>query len=181
MFNSRTIHFMTALARVAALAVLGGAILPFLSATPAAAVVVNVGGVDYDVNSITTSASSQPSAFGLPPLGQMPWWGDDALASEFAFKVFNQLGPGWNADYGPVFAYAFDSPLNQMLGLAQSLTDINDQIDVTPANSASSIYAIVSSGGPPPVAVPAPLPLLGSAACWGWSRHFRQRARQAQS
>lgn len=167
--------FVTALARVAALAVLGGAILPMLSAAPAYAVVVNVGGIDYDLSSSTTSLVSQPSAFGLPLLGLMPWWGDDALASEFAFKVFKQLGPGWDPDYGPVFAYALDTPQNQVMGLTQSLTDINDQIDVTPALNASILYAIASPAAP--TSVPAPLPLVGAGAAFGFSRRLRAKLR----
>ncbi len=167
--------FVTALARVAALAVLGGAILPMLSAAPASAAVVNVGGIDYDLSSSTTSFTSQPSAFGLPLLGLMPWWGDDALASEFAFKVFKQLGPGLDPDYGPVFAYALDTPQNQVMGLTQSLTDINDQIDVTPALNASILYAIASPAAPTPV--PAPLPLVGAGAAFGFSRRLRAKLR----
>ena len=166
---------MTALTRVAAIAVLGGAILPMLSAAPASAVVVNVGGIDYDLSSITTSPSSQPTAFGLPLLGQMPWWGDDALASEFAFKVFALLGSGWDPDYGPVFAYALDTPQNQVLGLTQSLTEINDQINVTPAFNISISYAIATSTSLTPV--PAPLPLFGAGAAFGFSRRLRAKLR----
>lgn len=163
--------FVTALTRLATLAVLGGAILPMLSAAPASAVVVNIGGIDYDLSSITTSPASQPSAFGLPPLGLMPWWGDGVLASDFAFQVFNQLGAGWDPDYGPVFAHALDTPQNQVQGLTQSLTDINDQIDVTPSFNTSISYAIARTP------VPAPLPLLGAGAAFGFSRRLRARLR----
>jgi hypothetical protein len=164
---------MSGLTRLAAGALLGGALLPLLSGSPAAAVVVTVGGMSYDVSALTVSYNSQPSAFVLPPLGQMPWWGDGNLASEFATQVFNQLGSGWDADYGPVFAYALDTSMNQVLGLSQSLTDLNDQIDVTPTFAATSRYAIAVAP------VPLPLPLLGAAAGLGWSRRLRLRTRVA--
>ena len=154
------------------MAVLGGAVLPLLSATPAAAVVVNVDGIDYEVSVSSIAATSTPAAFNLPPTGQMPWWGDGARASEFATQVFDQLGPGFDPDYGPVFAYSIAAPQNQVQGLTQSLTDINDQIDVTPATNAMVSYAIATAP------VPLPLPLLGAAAGYRWSRRLRQRLRQ---
>lgn len=173
---------MSALTRVAALALFGGATLPLLSATPAEAIVVHVSGIGYDVSVITASPSSQPSAFGLPPLGQMPWWGDDALASEFATEVFAQLGSGWDSNYGPVFAYALDTPQNQVLGLTQSLTDINDQIDVTPSFNDNISYAIATSAPVPvPVAVPAPLPLFGAGAAFAYSRRLRSNSAQLRT
>lgn len=159
---------MSGLTRLAAVALLGGALLPCLTASPAAAVVVTVGGTSYDVSALTISSNSQPSAFALPPLGQMPWWGNDNLASEFATQVFNQLGAGWDADYGPVFAHALDTPMNQVLGLTSSLTDLNDQIDVTPSLTTTTRYAIAVAP------VPLPLPLLGAAAGLGWSRQLRR-------
>lgn len=155
-----------------AVLVVSGAALPLLVATPAAAVLVTVDGIDYDVSVSTTSATSTPTTFDLPPQGQMPWWGNDARASEFATKVYNQLGSGWDPDYGPVFAYSIAAPQNQVQGLTQSLTDINDQIDVTPATGAIVSYAIATAP------VPLPVPLLGAAAGYSWSRRLRQRLRQ---
>ena len=162
--------------RYTALALLGGALLPLLQATPAAAVVVNVGGIVYDVSITNMSHTLSPTSFALPPLGQMPWWGDDARASEFATSVFLQLGPGTDANYGPVFAYAVDTALNQVLGLSQSLTDIDDQIDVMPTTSATTLYATATTSATTPV--PLPLPILGAATAFGWSRRLRQRLHQ---
>jgi hypothetical protein len=162
--------------RYTALALLGGALLPLLQAKPAAAVVVNVGGIVYDVSITNMSYALSPTSFALPPLGQMPWWGDDARASEFATSVYLQLGPGTDANYGPVFAYAVDTSLNQVLGLSQSLTDINDQIDVMPTTSATIRYATATTSATTPV--PLPLPILGAATGFGWSRRLRQRLHQ---
>lgn len=160
---------MTSAIRQSLLAVLGIAVLPLLSASSASAVLVNVGGTDYDVTVSTISYDLSTGAFQLPSSGQMPWWGDDNLASDFAQEVFNQLGPGWDANYGPVFAHGATG--SQVLGIAQSLTNINDQIDVTPSTSATVSYAIASAP------VPGPLPLFGAAAAYGWSRQLRQRIR----
>jgi hypothetical protein len=164
---------MPSLTRATALSLLGGAIFSSLSGTPAAAIMITIGGIDYDVSAITTSFQTQSIAFGLPPLGQMPWWGDDALASEFASEVFAQLGSGWDPNYGPVFAYALDTPQNQVLGLTQSLADINDQIDVAPAFNTSISYAIAANTQL--TSVPAPLPLFGAWAAFGFSRRLRTK------
>ncbi|MFN9646108.1 MAG: hypothetical protein ACK6BG_13560 [Cyanobacteriota bacterium] len=155
--------------RVAAVAVLSAAALPLLFASPVAAVVVNVGGNSYDVTVLNTSYDASTSVFQLPPTGQMPWWGNDLLASDFAAQVYNSLGSGWDADYGTVFAHS--ESLGQVLGLSQSLTNPLDQIDVTPATSTTVTYAIATSP------VPGPLPLFGAAAAFGWSRQLRARLR----
>jgi hypothetical protein len=153
--------------RVAAVALLSTAALPFLSPAPAAAVFVNVGGNSYDVTVLNTSYDTSTSLFQLPPTGAMPWWGDDLLASEFAAQVYSSLGSGWSSTYGPVFAHG--ESLGQMLGLTQSISNPLDQIDVTPATNAMLTYAIASAP------VPGPLPLFGAAAAFGWSRRLRKR------
>jgi hypothetical protein len=153
--------------RVAAVALLSTAVLPFLSPAPAAAVGVNVGGNSYDVTVLNTSYDTNTSLFQLPPTGAMPWWGDDLLASEFAAQVYKFLGSGWDADYGPIFAHGVS--LGQVLGLTQSLSDPMDQIDVTPATTSTVTYAIATAP------VPGPLPLIGAAAAFGWSRQLRKR------
>lgn len=164
---------MSSALRHSALALLGATVIPFFSASPASAVLVNVGGTVYDVTLSSASYLTSTNAFQLPPAGQMPWWGDDLLASDFALEVLNQLGPGWDANYGPVFAHGVS--VSEVLGIAQSLTDINDQIDVTPSRSATVSYAIASAL--PSAPVPGPLPLFGATAAYGCSRQLRQRIR----
>lgn len=153
--------------RVAAVAVLSTAALPLLSANPASAVVVTVGGNAYDVTTMTTSYDTSTSLFQLPSAGTMPWWGDDALASEFAAQVYNALGSGWDADYGPVFAHS--QSVGEVLGLTQSISNPLDQIDVTPAKNTTITYAIATTP------VPGPLPLLGTTAALGWFRQLKKR------
>lgn len=166
---------MHALARFIPVAFLGGTILSMLSPAPAAAITISVGGINYDVSAFSTSPASQPDAFGLPPQGQMPWWGNDTLASEFATTLFNQLGTGWDADYGPVFAYSLDTSWSEVRGVAQSITDINDLIDVIASTGSTNTYAIAS----PLPDVPGPLPVLAMATGWGWSRRLRTWLRRA--
>lgn len=155
--------------RPLALAFLGMVSLSALSTAPAAAVGITLGGTPYDVSVSQTSYGLSTSAFQALPLGQMPWWGDGQLASEAATQVFNVLGPGWDMDYGPVFAY--NAAGAQVVGLAQSLTDPLDQIDVTPATGATVRYAFATTP------VPGPLPLLGAAEMVRGSRRLRRRIR----
>lgn len=165
--------------RLPFLALLSSALLPILLPTSAAAVTITVGGITYDMSALSTSVTSQSTAFGLPPLGQMPWWENQTLASTFAMTVFNQLGPGWDGDYGPVFAYAIDTTKNEVQGMAQSISDSDDLIDVTPSTGSMVTYAIASPGTTS--AVPGPLPVLVAGGGWVWSRRLKQRVRRAGS
>ncbi len=73
----------------------------FVQANPARAVVVTVEGGDWEISSFTGS----PFIFGLgldprfaaPPApgGEMPWWGNSALAASFAEAV--RATPGSDA------------------------------------------------------------------------------------
>jgi hypothetical protein len=145
---------------------------PLLCAAPVTAVVVNVRGTPYDVTVTSTSYNSNFSDFELPSLGgRMPWWGDDLLAIDFSKEVFDQLGSGWSANEGPVFAYSVNTNLNEVSGIAQSLANPSFQLDVTPVRTATVSYAIASAPAP------GPFPLFGAAAAFGWSRQLRQRLR----
>jgi len=163
---------MPTLNRLASLLLLGTTALPLLTTSPAAAVVVTVGGTPYDVSVSTTTYNSSSADFQTPSSGGlMPWWGDDMLASDFAKEVSDALGTGWNNDYGPVFAYEVDTVLGQVSGLAQSLFNPGLQDDVFPPTTATVSYAIATAP------VPLPLPLFGAAAGFGWSRRLRKRIR----
>ncbi len=146
-----------------------------LAVSPASAVTVTVGSIDYDVTFFMGTYSDNAALFQTPPAGKMPWWGDSTgdLAAEFAGQVYDLLGEGPTAGYGPVFAYALS--VNDVLGIAQNLTDPLSQIDETIANDASVNYAIAMPLSPAPTSVPAPLPVFGAAAAFGWSRQLRKR------
>lgn len=173
---------------------LTSSLLSISTSTPANAVIVNLGGIDYEVLTRTASYSAEPAAFAIPPAGQMPWWGDGQLASDFAFYVANSLGPGYSSEYGPIFAFAHDSGAATISGITQNLTDSNDQLilegndalpdydPLDPSTPLSYVFAYGYAVTPPAPAssVPAPLPLLGAAAAVSWSRRIRGRMDSAR-
>jgi len=146
---------------------------PLLAAAPASAFTVTVGSTDYDVSVLNSSYHSSPTLFQLPPAGKMPWWGSDILATNFAQQVYNQLGLGPTVGYGPVFAYELSG--TDILGISQNLTNTLSQKDETIATNADVNYAIATPLNSAPASVPAPLPIFGAAAAFGWSRQLRKR------
>jgi hypothetical protein len=165
-----------------------GAVVAGLALTggQAKALVVNVGGQNYDVTTFTGSYDANVSKFTTT---DMPWWnlGDSGtLAGQFAAAVGsssvltgNDMGGG-NAG-GPFFAYA------PAVGWSPLQTYVS-QIATTgfPAtrwnNTQSGTYAILASS--PPAAsstasVPGPLPILGVAAAFGFSRQLRKRIKSS--
>ncbi|MFM7643137.1 MAG: hypothetical protein ACKO45_16530 [Cyanobium sp.] len=157
--------------RLAATAVLASTAASLLVSTPAQAAVVNVGGVLYDVTVLETSYTASTSSFQLPPLGQMPWWGSQPTADDFAGQVFTALGEGSTAGYGLLFAYSYNASINEVMGSLQDLSAPGSFIDGTPPAGATVKYAIATAP------VPGPLPLFGAAAAFGWSRQIRRRIR----
>jgi hypothetical protein len=155
--------------RLSAIAVLAGTAASLLFSAPAQAVGVNFGGVLYDVTVVETSYNGSVDLFQLPPLGKMPWWGSQANADLFAGEVFDALGEGSTAGYGPLFAYDYDPSIAEVIGSLQDLSAPGSFIDGTPAAGATVKYAIASAP------VPGPLPLFGAAAAFGWSRQLRRR------
>jgi hypothetical protein len=166
---------MTASTRIHVLAFVGASLLPLATPLAAQAVTINVGGTDYEVFYTSTSYNANPDLFGAASPGQMPWWGNAALASAFALEVYNQLGQDvYQVGYGPVFAYDYN-PANsgEVYGLAQNTLDINDQLNldsIAPlAASVTHPYAYARAN----TSVPAPMPLFGAAAAFGWARRLR--------
>lgn len=159
--------------RVALLTLSASVAFPVLSPIPASAFTVTVDSVNYDVNIFTGKYNDNPTLFQVPPAGMMPWWGNEQQAYAFAEQVFNNLGSGPTLGYGPIFAYALSG--TDISGVSQSLTDLLSQIPETIASDASVNYAIITPLKSPPTSVPAPLPLFGAAAAFGWSRQLRKR------
>jgi hypothetical protein len=166
---------MTASTRIHVLAFVGASLLPLATPLAVQAVSINVGGTDYEVFYTSTSYNANPDLFGAASPGQMPWWGNASLASAFALEVYNQLGQDvYQVGYGPVFAYDYN-PANsgEVYGLAQNTLDINDQLnlDFTDPLAANVMhpYAYARANTP----VPAPIPLFGAAAAFGWARRLR--------
>jgi hypothetical protein len=149
-----------------------------LTAGQAQAIIVNVNGLDYDVTTFTGTYNDNPSKFATAANGGvMPWWGNSSLAYDFALAVGSSLGywhPNDYPDNGPDFAYGYDDTqhghalpgwwwngnFNFVGSSGQRTFDNTVWAQVAPASSA---------------AVPGPLPALGAAAAFGYSRKLRQR------
>ncbi len=169
------------------------------AARPAAALMVNVGGVDYDVQLFETSADAEPDLFGTPPTGSMPWFGDQSLANTFAVAVGDSLGiptsitPGafelgplfaWELPGGVVYMDAYCGPNNTFPCTAGSVYSFGPQ---PPAGGntygnllTSDSYSYAVATRVTPIPAPAPLPLLGAAAAFGCSRRLRKRIQLAR-
>lgn len=162
---------MTASTRIHVLAFVGAALLPLASPLAAQAVSINVSGIDYEVFYTSTSYNANPDLFGAGSPGQMPWWGSADLAYEFGLAMYDQLGEDvYQAGYGPVFAYAYNSTgFDEVYGRAQNTLDIDEQLDLPLAASATYPYAYARAN----TSVPAPMPLFGAAAAFGWARRLR--------
>jgi hypothetical protein len=174
---------MTASTRIHVLAFVGACLLPLTTPLAAQAVTINVSGTDFEVFYTSTSYISSPNLFGAASPGQMPWWGNAALASTFAFEVYKQLGENvYQTGYGPVFAYAYNpAGSGEVYGLAQNTLDISDQLDLGSSYPLAAIvmhpYAYARANNP----VPAPIPLFGAAAAFGWARRLRNNLKLINS
>jgi hypothetical protein len=147
--------------------------MPLLSVAPASAVTVTVGSIDYDVTVFNGSYNSNSALFQIPPTGQVPWWGNDIRAIDFAQQVYDLLGSGSTPGNGPIFAYEVSG--TDILGISQDLGDLFTQYPVTIGIDDAVKYAIATPLNSAPASVPAPLPVFGAAAAFGWSRQLRRR------
>ena len=173
--------FMNSHIKTILLAISTSLALPLLDPAPSSAISVTIGSFEYEVLFFDKAYTDPGVAvnFQLPPLGTMPWFLSDGgtLASSFATQVFNLLGdltPSASpAGYGPIFAFELNG--TDIQGLAQNVSDINFQQDYTIPISQNANYAYVTSIRPILTSVPAPLPLFGAAAAFGWCRQLRKR------
>ena len=143
-----------------------------LSAGQAQAVGVNVGGQNWTVTTFQGSYNANSAKFATPPApGRMPWWGSGALASQFATAVDSALGfPNFSGVAGPLFGVmiaANETSVNSCYwdGFVDCATNVG------PLNNTTFTWAQADLVPP----VPGPLPALGAAAAFGFSRKLRQR------
>lgn len=137
------------------------------------AVTITVDSQSYDIAVNNISYVSAPSFFQSPPSGLMAWWGDSTgdRAVAFAKEVYDQLGAGPNAGYGPVFAYEINGGL--LSAILQDLSNPQFQQDAFFNDNLILSYAVATPLSNP--GVPGPLPLLTVAAAGAWSRRLRKR------
>jgi len=133
----------------------------------AQAYVVSISGVRYDVTTFTGDYNNNASRFTT---AEMPWWGSSALAQSFATAVDDNVG------VAPNFAYAVSgAPFFSVSswGYRQPPAQPSAGIyDFTSPRSEANSYAIASLVVE---RTPAPLPLLGAAAAFRFSRRLRRR------
>jgi len=142
---------------------------------------VNVGGLDYDVTTFTGSYADNVSKFTAT---DMPWWGgDDTLAKSFASAVGRSSGLDGNygGALGPFFAYGvgtdfFGEFIRFAMVNADNLTVTSGTDKTVPWTFATATLDPSSPAATSSTAsVPGPLPILGLAAAFGFSRKLRNR------
>jgi hypothetical protein len=134
--------------------------------TEAQALIVNVGGTNYNVSTFVGNYNVNASRFTV---GEMPWFGNSSLAQQFAAALGTGLGlPNSFGNAGPMFAYSANSSYAGVWVYVST-----SAANAVPTSSVNLTYAVASQA--PSTAVPGPLPLFGAAAAFGWSRRLRSR------
>jgi hypothetical protein len=148
----------------------------FATCGHADAVILQVNGIDYDVEIYAGSYDDQPGFFATPANGgRMPWWGNTALAGDLAFALADGLSPSPLPATGPLFAtsYIGGSPADvAATSFDLSTLGITDVINEGILYSAASSqqYAVLAAP------VPAPLPIFGAAAAFATMRRLRRQS-----
>ena len=150
-----------------------------VSAGEAQAIIFNVNGTDYDVSSTTMSYDDLLATYTL---SAFPWFGDEALAKQFAEAATFELGDQYvsfnlaNSIYvGALFPHAVPSA-GQVTAAYYNLDDsVSGSGDVDGTNQNLLWAYVLPQPQPPQTAVPGPLPLLGIGAAFSASRQIRRR------
>ena len=165
--------------RVASITALAALTTALINASDCKAAIFTIGGQDYDVTTFTGSYNSNVSKFATPANGGvMPWFGNVALAQNFASAVGYALGTSSVTGGGPFFADRFDSASSD---LRVSFINSSGNLTLTSLNGASQLgsnFFFAQATIIPPAtsaSVPGPLPLLGVASAFGMSRRLRRR------
>jgi len=152
-----------------------------LTAGQAQAFIVNVEGTNYDVTTFgPDSYNNNIVKFALPANGGvMPWWNNQSLASSFAAALGGSLGyPNGGNNNGPYFAW---ESFQGMLVEGQAWAPIGAYVSwlsLPPTNPESTWAQVAPMSAP---GAPGPLPVIGAAAAFGFSRKLRQRITNAQA
>jgi len=149
-----------------------------LTAGQAQAIVVTVNSQDWNVTTFTGKYNANTSKFALPSSGGvMPWWGNNSLASSFATAVGSSLGAvNRTGAWGPLFGYNTTSGPNRVLFGGFTIADNSSfSTGVTDTGTSYAWAQATPVSSPQAAAVPGPLPALGAAAAFGYSRKLRKR------
>jgi hypothetical protein len=157
----------------------------------AQAFVVTVNSVQYDVTPFSGSYNSNTSKFALPPApGVMPWWGSQTDALAFANAVRNQLPPSSICTgctpitaQGPYFGFGTGGPSDQPIQYSYfqyplSNPETGGGVSTYEQGSFISVWAQAVPTAPP---APGPLPALGAAAAFGFSRQLRKLIKSSRN
>ena len=178
---------------------------------PQAALTVNVGGQNYNLSLFCGSYNDNAAKFATPSNGGvMPWWGNQSMAFEFAMTINNGLGHGSNFNpsgnpqfggTGPYFAigpYSLD-PTDRLTAAFYDNFFGPIYSDEVSDRFGGGAYGIIDFAtdpfyGPIPinanrvwaqseteVGAPGPLPALGAAAAFGFSRKLRKRIKSSKA
>jgi len=166
--------------------VLGTALAPTARAV---SLDLTVNGQLWRLDTVNTSYTASTSLFNTAAGGgSMPWWGDGTgqLAADFAtallaadpsqsvFGYPNPIGTTPN-QRSPFFAWDYQSGAPQVSYVALELPGpfvTATGVASLKANQGTTREFFVATAVPQ---VPGPLPLLGAAAAFGWSRRLRRR------
>ena len=160
-------------------------VVGFLGHQPASALVVSVPGYgDFDIQVQETVFTDLNPTVSTT----MPWWGSQSAANAFAAAVGPQLGE-LLFNVGPFFAWETSGPnvfsdvfcigapcfdvLGVGVGSANSVFSFDSNSPQTPPQNTARIPWATATQVPTTSSVPGPLPLLGAAAAFGWSRKLR--------
>jgi hypothetical protein len=161
-----------------------------ITAGQAQALVVNVNGQDWDVTTFTGTYNAYTYKFATAANGGvMPWWGNGTTAAQFAIAVDASLGtpntldgssgPPAGTGAGPYFGYETSGINNIMYGFGWvSNYGVGQGVIGFPSGVTSRTWAqatlFLSTAE-----VPGPLPALGAAAAFGFSRKLRKRIKRS--
>ena len=212
-FSAKGSNFTSRRARWSSLAKssIGAAVAAgVLTAGQAQALVVNVGGHDWDVSTFTGTNNDNASKFATAANGGvMPWWENynsvnnwtTNLAQDFALEVKYSLGSstqcGICSPIGPLFAYELRPQFNStQAAFYAGIETIPFGTETFYGSSATWAQAILigptsggggsgssGSGGTSggTASVPGPLPIFGTATAFGFSRKLRKRIKGSAS
>ena len=156
-----------------------------LSAGQAQAVVVNVNGQNWNVTTFTGTFDDNINKFNTPANGGvMPWWRGGvstslaSTAQSFAMAVGLSLGVPNNYDSttgGPFFSYGTPTTGNPFLTYVEEDGGGGYALGCEACNPIGRDVIATWAQADLVLAVPGPLPALGAAAAFGFSRKLRQR------